>query len=302
MNGKWIVRNAELHEGLTSAWGVLEIQNASPVSIEEARFYAEYYDAEGRLCFTLVFVSEANSDRDGSPIGPGDARELFSVAVALGPAAQPAEVKLRLISERVVGKPIEIAAGDKIVRSPVTTSGLSPDLLRLRLDPDQQNSGVVDVILARITVDSQGRSIERQILNSLGGEAQSWFERFVRQVHFQPGMAGIANTGTTLVLVRVINRIEGSNPASPELLSREAPWVKNYLRGFLGKELPTVMQWAFGPPSGAGTSPGGEPRAADANLFELVTAASEWSSNIVRVESQSGKFVRRWKPVAELLQ
>ena len=134
----WRVVSAKLRENLTATWGVLNVQNASATAIEQARFSAEYYDANGRLCFTLVFAGEANGERDTKPIVAGASRELTSLAAGLGPAAKPVEVRLRLVSQRVVGRSTEVVAGDRLVRSPVTLSSLSSGALELNLNSTQR--------------------------------------------------------------------------------------------------------------------------------------------------------------------
>lgn len=67
---------------MIGVWGVLDIENASTLTMQWARFYAEYFDAAGRLCFTLVFATQANAhklEKDARPDEQKTARPVRQI-------------------------------------------------------------------------------------------------------------------------------------------------------------------------------------------------------------------------------
>lgn len=303
----WRVVSAELRENITAAtWGVLELQNASKTALEEARFYAEYYDARGRRCLTLAFAGEANSQQNGKPIEAGETRELLSLAAGLSPAAKPVEVRLKLVSQRPVGHSTEIVSGERFVLSPVTLMSLSGAPLTLNLNSLQRQSQVVDLILAKITVDVRGTPESVEVLNVSSDGIREWFDAVVRQ-RFEPASIGFVETpGTCLLLVRVVM----DPSADPSATSaREAPWIKAYASTFRGNELPTVNEVIFVPSSPVIPIASGAPQprpspSQNPDLFDLVFSGSEWSANIFKLVSQkrSGGWARRWMSPHELVK
>lgn len=302
----WRAVSAELRENITAAtWGVLEVENTSQAAVGEARFYAEYYDARGRLCLTLAFAGEANSQQNAKPIETGETRELLSLAAGLSPAAKPVEVRLKLVSQRPAGHSTEIVSGERLVRSPVTLMSLSGAPQTFNLSSLQRQSQVVDLILAKISVDARGTVESVEVLNVSTDGLREWFNTLVRRP-FEPVSVGFVETpGTCLLLVRALMEPR-SDPVANS--ARESAWIKAYTSTFPGNELPIVNEVIFVPssPSELRTSPPSPSPSSTSDLFELVTSGSDWSANIFKLvleERPGGRvFTRRWKSVDELVQ
>jgi hypothetical protein len=202
----WRAVSAELRENITATtWGVLEVENTSKAAVGEARFYAEYYDARGRLCLTLAFAGEANDQRNIRPIEAGETRLLLSLAAGLSPATTPVEVRLKLISQRPLGRSTETVSGERLVRAPVTVTSLSGAPLRLNLNASQRQSQVADLILAKIAVDTLGFPASVEVLNISTESVRPWLEALV-QNRFEPASVGffVETPGTCLLLVRAL--------------------------------------------------------------------------------------------------
>src|ERR1700733_1658662 len=61
MNRTWRVTSATVDEGPLTVGGSISVQNITSAPVGEARFYAEYFDAAERLCFTLAYASEVTA-------------------------------------------------------------------------------------------------------------------------------------------------------------------------------------------------------------------------------------------------
>jgi len=305
MKGSWKVTRAELEEGIVGTWGVVEIQNVSTNAMEERRFYAEYYDVVGRLCFTLVFAGRATASslNDDRPFAAAETRELLSLASDFVPASLPVVARIHLISDKALGKPERVVAGDRVIRSPATIEGnIAERQLRLNLDPSQRDSRALDIILAKVAIGSEGDLETLTIVNSLNSAVGSWFERAMRKNGtFRPATAGFVNIRAPgLVLVRIVSRLEGIPPSV--LLARDAPWVKAYMSEERGRELPPITQLLFSPrdeiiPLGADAQERLNRRTPDPNLFEFISAGSFWCSNLFvwDLRSPSRPWTLTWR-------
>jgi hypothetical protein len=101
----------------------------------------------------------------------------------------------------------------------------------------------------------------------------------------RPATAGLANIpGTAFLLIRILN--DGHSGAA--VLPRDSAWVREYIRGVQGAEIPPVTQLLFSPsvksiplsirlPDGSLQAP--QERVSDPNLFEYTSAGSSWSSS-----------------------
>jgi hypothetical protein len=311
----WKVTQATFDEGAVSIEGAVRIQNTSSTPVQEARFYAEYFDASGRLCLTLAYAGEVNGngvDNNANPFAPGEARRLVAHAAALTPATRPVEVSLHLISQRPVGQRTEVAAGDAIVRAPMT--GFLPaagpsgtdDLVLLKLDPSLRSPAVADLALAQVTVGAAGRPSAVKILNTATPAVQPWFEDLLRRAEFFPASTGFVDSpGTGLILLRLINSTEGV--AQGPLAPLSSPWLATLADAQLGNELPTVMLWTLYPASKSTRWKNGvlqEP-VRDPNALLLTGIGSSWSDAPfqIRYGSTDGARLqqRTWKSAQDFL-
>jgi hypothetical protein len=294
----WKVVNAQLREGLTASSGVLRIENISTQSIRKARFYAEYYDRDERLCFTLVFAAEENDEDDNTPFGPGYTRNLLSAAVELSPATRAVGVRLSLISQETEGSPAGGGTGEGIIRSPVIIAGgLSPASLAISHSAFDARSPVADLLLAQVEVDEQGKPVRVTRLNDGSRGVREWFDRVLKHPGFNPASIGFRNiSGTGLVLVIAVR-----DPARAQYsLARDSAWVKTYIQQFRGSELPPVAQLIFFPSTQTGLSDSGNqhPRPpAEESMFELISVGDGWSSNVIgwKFDRRSGRLLRTWR-------
>lgn len=301
MNRSWKVTRVELREGLVGTWGLLQIQNVSGMPIQQARFYADYYDMAGRLCFTLVFGSDSNSESlkgDPRPVGVDESRLLLSLGSGFAPASEAVEARVRLVSQTIAGKPEEIVAGDRILRSPGVIEGSILELkLRLAIDPLQR--GALDLVFAKVAVNKEGGVEELTVLNSVGSDAAAWFERVIRGKEvFRPATIGFANTeSTALVLVRIASSTYQTSFSVP--VARESPWVKAYVRTVRDRELPPITELLF--VLSTELSPDSEPQRSrsksDPNIFEFISAGSFWCDTLLVWDpvSPSRPWTLRWR-------
>src|SRR5579864_982531 len=99
----WHVRSAYLEESVKGATGYVEIANISGEAIGAANFYGEFYDADGRFCFSLVFSIANNLSGRSGPFLPREVRKLYSTGAFLAPASQPAELRLFILRQDITG-------------------------------------------------------------------------------------------------------------------------------------------------------------------------------------------------------
>jgi hypothetical protein len=302
--GLWRVTGAEMRESGTATWGVLKVQNFSGKRIQNARFYVEYFDNGGRFCFSLVFASEKHIGRKGEdvqPVAPREQRELLSVAVALGPATEPTDARVHLLSQQYATEAEQTISGDSLVRSPVTVSGDGLETsIWLNLRPEQREIGILDLVFAKVLIDADGKLSKIEILGSVDGGTSAWFERIARQPdRFRAatlGFKGVPAAG--LVLVRTINPRKIGSSLSPQFLARQSDWVKTHAVELQGQELPPVNQLFYVKSAGLDIPPPPGDLPVGREVFQLNSAGSFWSGTLTRWdwERTTGRWVLHWVP------
>ncbi len=241
----WSVRNAGVREEFGATTGYVELQNASNLYLQAGVFYGEYLDANGRLCFSLVF-----SQKDSNAVAPGQEITLYSAATSMFAAVQPKELRLFILQQSTAGKTESPKKWHALVRTPVTIGTQSLGINEGRLQFSPAGSDVVDLILAKVGVNESGKVTKVEILNAANKPIQEWFEQFVTHIGtFYPATNdGVPKVDFALVLVRAMNSEEALR--NGEFSSRaSAPWVRSYISGSSGAELPPVTEFLFHRPS-----------------------------------------------------
>lgn len=300
----WRVSRAQLYESGEATWGLLRIQNVSKNRIQWVRFYAEYFDSSGRLCFTLAFGGERHWDikgEDARPIAPGEERVFVSDGVALGSATAPAEVRVHLIGQHIRGDSGSGLVGESKIRSPVTVNGTGiKPMLQLDLTQAQREAALLDLAFAMVTVGADGALEAVEVLGVINASVQRWMEDFLRYPdRFQAATAGLANHGdTALILIRSVRPSKLTEPRS--FLPRHANWVMEYVRQDPKRELPPVTQFFF-VESDESKLDDVEGRLRTENPAPIVvqfnSAGSSWSSFFIgrTWDTVSGGWVLRWR-------
>ncbi len=280
---------ARLRENFDQTTGYLEVQNISGTTVDGPIFYAEYFDASGRFCFSLVFSQATNTAIRG-PIAPAEVRGLYSSGVGLFPASEPKEVKLYLVRQSMPEQANPLRNWDASFRAPITVSGsVRSDAMTLQLGPEVAlaKGPFLDLVFAKVSVDEKGFVDGVDVLNTASNRVESWFLDFARhQLTFYPATdRWVPKPDHAVVLVRVVLSEEGI-PNSP-FLPRMSPWVKSYAARLVGTEVPPVTDIVFARPAGkinrAGTDELVERPAALPGIFELRLFGSDWSVGAVQM-------------------
>lgn len=271
----WRIGNAGVREDFDATTGYVELQNASNLYLQAGVFYGEYLDANGRLCFSLVF-----SQKDDNTVAPGQEITLYSAASSMFAAVQPKELRL-FILQQSIGKTVPPKKWHALVRIPVTIGirSLGVDEGRLQLSPG--SGDVADLILAKVRVSETGQVTGVDILNAANKPIQQWFERFVTDLGtFYPATNdGVPKADFALVLVRAMNSEDALRKG--ELNRASAPWVKSYISGLGGSDIPPVTEFLFHRPSSeARRLDTGEPLPKSSPLassLQLWSVQTDWS-------------------------
>jgi hypothetical protein len=304
---RWRLGHAELRESIIGAWGVLDIENVSPIPIKWVRFYAEYFDEAGRICFALVFASQANAEHlegDERPVQAGEMRQLLSLASDMGPGVQPVEVRVRMIEDSTESQPLQGGAGNGVIRSPVViNSEVVEPTITLKLDQSQQNHAIVDMIFSKLQFGLDGSLQSVEILHAANAEVRRWFEALVHQKRFgYPATAGLADVpGIALLLVRIPSHLENAPPA--ELLPRSSTWVQDYVKTVQGNDIPPITQLLISRSADLIPLPVHLPngeirqrqRVTNPDLFEYTSPGSEWCGTILGWAWTSGVPSLTWR-------
>ena len=282
----WIVRKAYVEEQLTATTGYLEIRNASNRALKNANFYAEYYDAAGRFCFSLVFSLNKNLEKQEGPLKRQGIRRLYSIGAFLAPASEPKELRVSLLGSGLS----EVASGEekrRPIRAPITMevrTPAEPDQLTLGPEIDVAKGPVLDLVLARVAVSRSGRSETVDVLGAESESIKSWFLRFVtNQVFYTATTDGVPQAGNILLLLRAV--VSGKPPGGvPFLPASASPWMANYVSESADQPLPPITEIIFArPPSRVkmrGTTSWTNLPKPPFGLFEPLTGSSEWSPGI----------------------
>jgi hypothetical protein len=217
----------------------LKIQNASDAALSDVIFYAEYFDSEGRRCFSLVFSQATNVGDEQTAIPAGATRSLYSSASGMMPATVPTEVRIHLLQQARVGQsPARIESVAE--QSPVTLGESIPKQAPIHL-PSLSESA--DLLLARVTVDQDGEVRETKILSAMNPQVTAWFQSIVHVLNFYPATTdGRPKNADTLVSVRAV--------FSP---SENPPLTPNSYTTTFKNEVPPVNRILLGPAGSPGT-------------------------------------------------
>ncbi len=153
----WKIRRAEIDEGFSGTMGVLEIKNISADPIDDVRLYAEYLDASGRLCFTLIFGADRNFERKSGAFQPGEVRILHASAHYLDPATKPSEVKVYAVRRAIEENETGTGEADLTVWSPAlllssTLTGEQWEKVWLEPELEGGRGPFLDLLLARVSL------------------------------------------------------------------------------------------------------------------------------------------------------
>jgi hypothetical protein len=303
MASKWTVTKASFEQGPFSGYATLRMRNLTAQPVEEARFYAQYYDASGRFCLSLAFVAQVNAQKKTSPIVGGESRDLISYLANMSPATAPTAVRVQLVSQRAVGQPWEIVSGETIVRSPVVAPDFprGSESVKLALDPSLRQAPTTDLALATVTIGPSGQLEDEQMISSADATVRSWFEDLIGKVGFAPATEGsISMRATALILLRYqagdgLADVAERSPLRSQLLA-------SFVAGAGAAELPPVMVWGLEPP--AVVSGTRSTQVTDPNVFQLSSAAGvDWSVGVFKftrhVSQGPASRTREWLSIAD---
>lgn len=271
----WSVGNAGVREDFDATTGYIGLRNASNLYLQAGVFYGEYLDANGRLCFSLVF-----SQKDGTVVAPGQEVTLYSAASSMFAAVQPKQLRLFILQQSTAGKVGTPKKWHALVRTPVTIGTRSLGVDEGRLPLNAGSGDVADLILAKVRVSETGQVTGVDILNAANKPIQEWFGQFVNHIGtFYPGTNdGVPKADFALVLVRAMNSEDALRKG--ELSRASAPWVKSYISGLSGSDIPPVTEFLFHRPSSEARRLDGEPlpnSSALASSLQLGSVQSDWS-------------------------
>ncbi len=195
-------------------------------------------------------------------------------------AVQPKQLRLSILQQSIAGKTESPKKWHALVRTPVTigTRGLGIDEGRLPLNPG--SSDVADLILAKVRVSETGKVTDVEVLNTANKPIQEWFEQFVTNLGtFYPATNdGVPKADFALMLVRAMNSEDALR--NGELSRASAPWVRLYIPGLGGSDIPPVTEFLFHRPSSDARRLDGEalPKSsALASSLRLWSVQSDWS-------------------------
>ena len=276
----WRASRAWLEQTFQHTEGYVRVTNASAITFNSARFYAEYYDDAGRLCLTLVFVQDKNLDGIRGPFYPGETRRLTAQA-NVSPAVRPRKVRLWFLGEAGAAQPPQTE-----VIAPVTIrSGTISKLGRLegiRLS-EQPNQPLLPFALVDTTSDSRGKATTLNVVAAWDDASRRWARELVSRLRFAPATHNWEPRGArTLILIRVFRlHPPRAIPAAPAF---EDPWVQAYLAANEGKSDPPIVNllnlWSED----------------GSDMFEYFSIGTDWCPNVFRwvYDPILGDFRREW--------
>lgn len=300
----WTLKAAELRETPSATWGYVGLQTVSNIPITEARFYGEYFNAEGRFCFSLAFSLASNEEGRNSPIRPGELRVLRSMAGSLSPAVEAKEMRLYLVEQTdLTGQRVLNENTPPMRVPPIISGGISEGLSSITLSgelappPDSTR----DLVLARVRMDSLGRAEQVEIVQAISDKLRRWLQGFVSRTNeFTPASYGDTPIdGDTLVLVRATASRAAFENA--DFLPRLSPWVTAYLAGIHENEVPPISIVLFAPaPTRAKRLGSGEwvdLPPPPPGLFHIVSDGTGWCPDLFDYKAGPipGHFVLEWR-------
>jgi hypothetical protein len=240
----WAVGTAEFQGALYGSTSLIRTQNTLPATVHEGGFYAEYFDRSGRFCFTLLFSDLKNLEHRNGPFLPGEWRTLLAHTYYLTPAVRPSAVTVFRVTNPVDGGSATVAPG-AVVRSPVMLDGSDsaewpPQGLGLGHEIEGARGPVVDLVLARVTVDGEGHLEGSTVLAAKSSSVASWFDDFIRHQRFRPSARdGVEHKGDALILVRAIVSLRCTRQLPLPVWN--SPLIESFLEDFSGSEVPPVI-------------------------------------------------------------
>lgn len=270
----WEARKPKLEDEINRTFATIEIENTSGTEITHSVFYGEYFDAAGRLCFTLLFAQEENLERRTTSFMPNEVRTLYSDATYLSPAIEPKELKLYLIRQEPIIPSKELTEHPTKVSAPSTFAsiGLNQDGRRIWLESELTRSGgpILDLALALVSLDSSRKPRKITILNTTNEAVESWFQKFLLHLYYKPASTdGVAAPSSVLVFARAITSSKGLRDAP--YLPRDSLWLKRYVMSLSGSQVPPVSTVLLEPVS---YDPS---RSAISGFFECNIVETSWS-------------------------
>ncbi|MDE3135230.1 MAG: hypothetical protein KGL59_01535 [Acidobacteriota bacterium] len=288
----WTIEGAALQEQILGTTAYLNVRNASDSVLDRAVFAANYYDASGRKCFSLLFSVPDAWDlqrHSNAAIPPRETRTLVSVADGMFPATRPSEVVVGLVRS---GEPNgeALPEGSVPIRVPATIfpygNWTADQAARIVLGPQvtRAKQPVIDLLLAEVIVDQNGAPSEVNVENSADAAVTQWFAQLAsRWIDFYPASKdGVPEAGPMLILVAALpsERVDRNWPFLPQQNTR----IRSYVRAQSGDSLPPVTVVFLSPraPVVQVANPSGHHktwvrRAVAPGTFEVESSGWDWS-------------------------
>jgi len=232
----WLIWGARLSVDVEGVQAYVRISNRSAKPFHSARFYGEYYDESGRLCFTAAFSQDVNLGDARGAFGPGETRELYSNS-SVAPAVKPASLTLWFLGEA------EQQPEVREIHAPPTVSNGVNESLTIPSDPNvsQPQDKLTPYSLVEVIVDQKGFGASIRVVASAGATAAEWAQKLASTLRFMPAIRGGTEAGgvTTVLLFRLLDvALPSDTPAGAPW---EDPWVRSYLAASGTSVLPVVQ-------------------------------------------------------------
>lgn len=275
----WTIVSASLNENLVNTQGTLRLQNISGATQPETHFWADYLDAQDRICFTLAFSSPA--------VNPTNVLQLRSSAEGLSPVSEPVRVRVHRLPASVIRFIPEAP-----VRAPATIPEIGQQFKLPRSMESQQP--IDDLLLARLRVEARGKPASVEILRSSHSEVTARLTVLLHEVIVQPSTSPAVQPDEILVLVRVVasgGLVMRTDPAT--LLPRRNPWVQEYMQTH--PDSPPITALLYAAENLINTD---QPHSISADTteitYEQVVIGSFWSETVAgpKWDPESRSFVR----------
>lgn len=243
MADSWRVSRADISECPAGIQTHLEVRNVSGREVSAGRFYAEYYDAKRRRCFSGIFDVSENLERRTDEMRPGETRTLFTSSYELFPGSEPTTVRVYPMS----ASPLRPAA--PIGRSPGVSQPIRIGATSLKAAATWYHLCLGDVgsppfppilnlVLALVDVDSAGKVAGISVLRARSPQIEAWFREFWPHLRFLPGTESTyPQQDQTLLLVRAWT------PAMHPGVVPERPWESEWVRDYTGRVADSEVPW-----------------------------------------------------------
>jgi hypothetical protein len=218
---QWATSAAWLAGNFQSTWAMLMIGNNAKQSFTAARFYAEYYDNQGRRCFTAIFSQDNNQGNIRGPFSPGETRTLWASS-SQAPAARPTKIEIFVLGDSAALEPLTA----DVQAPPTVQNGVAMRGIDVR---DGAKEPLLPFALVQTTVSAEGRSSSSSVINAVDKSSATWSlelaskARFARATRGEQAVGGIE----TLLLLQLLNVNPQRN--MPAAVAWENPWVQSYV-------------------------------------------------------------------------